>query len=175
MSKKVKAGGQQEAALDYLVITVGELDELVNRQLVKDNAARKPNKGEQTYVITDKEKARSNLIMPKVLDPYGKEGWNLVAVNKMECYIFRQGAPVEYRVETPPDIDRLAIRYLQSQGHLKLSGFEGQTPALEVINPEAAKIQLVLPNVLSEYEKEGWKLAAINGPQLYFFIRPINS
>lgn len=174
MSKQPISKGQQEAAPDYMVISVGELDELVNRQLVKDNAARKPAKGESSYVITDREKARSSIIMPKVLNPFGKKGWNLVAVNKMECYIFHKGEPVEYRVETPPDIDRISIKHLQAHGHLKLTGFEGQIPALEVTNPSAAKIQNVLPAVLGEYEKEGWKLAAINGPQLYFFMRTLS-
>ncbi len=174
MSREAKSAGQSQPDTDYLVVSVGELDELVNRQLVKDGAARKPKKGETSYVITDREKARSSIVMPRVLNPLGKEGWNLIAVNKMECYIFERGNPVEYRVETPPDIDRLSIRHLQAGGHLKLTGFEGQAPALEVTNPAAAKIQAVLPHVLDGYKQEGWQLAAINGPQLYFFIRPLN-
>jgi len=158
---------------NYLVKTVGELDLLVNKQLVKIGAAEKPAKGETSYKILDREKAKSSNIMPKVLNPLGKKGWNLTAVNKMECYIFTLGDPVEYMIYTPADLDRYSIDCLQKSGALKLSGFEGETPTLEVTDAKQAKIQNVLPTVLGLLKQENWHLCAINGPQLYFFTRPI--
>ena len=91
----------------------------------------------------------------------------------MECFIFAQdeGARYRYRVMTPPEMDRVAIEILQGEGELALAGFEGRATALEVVNPDAARIQTVLPKVLARVCGEDWELCAISGPQLYIFIR----
>ena len=171
---KSKTGRQllQNADGGHLAITVTELDRLVYDELVKIGAASVPENGSTEYVITDREKAKSQNILPKILNPLGKKGWELRAVNKMECYVFKRSEPVEYKVLTPPDMDRIGMRLLQEGGHLELSGFEGEIPKLEITSPKDARIQNVLPRVLDEIENDGWNLVAINGPQLYFFTRP---
>lgn len=157
----------------FFVKTVSELDQLVYEHLLNAGAAQKRAPGETGYRILDRERARSTLVMPQVLNPLGQEGWRLVAVNKMESYIFERGQPVEYLVQTPADIDKRSIRMLQKSGAMEVTGFEGEAPRMEITRPKEARIQIVLPQVLAELASEGWTLAAINGPQLYFFIRPL--
>ena len=91
----------------------------------------------------------------------------------MECYIFAKGEPVEYKVLTPVDIDKISIEQLQKTGAMKLTGFEGDAPRLEITQPQEATIQKVLPQVLASLNNENWELCAINGPQLYFFSRTL--
>ena len=159
----------------HLVLSVTELDRMVYQALRKQGAAKPPKKGASSYEITDREAAASVNILPKVLNPLGAKGWNLLAVNKMECYIFTRGDAVEYRIETPAGMDRAGLNLLKDGGHLKLEGFEGQTPKLEITNSREATIQKVMPKILSSLSVDGWQLCAINGPQLYFFSRPINA
>lgn len=176
-NQKSKHGAQQPRDASYMVITVSELDQMVYEALLKQKAAKKMSKGETTYVITDKEKARSQVILPEVLNPLGKKGWKLTAINKMECYIFEKVMPrveVEYKVITPPELDKMALSMLQKEGHLKFSGYDGESPKMELTSSKDTKIQSVLPKVLAEFTGEGWELCAISGPQLYFFTRILN-
>lgn len=175
-AKSVPAGKKMKVSTDFMVLTVSELDRLVFEALVKQGAAKKDPKQKSGYIITNKVKAQSTNILPRVLNPLGKKGWRLTAVNKMECYIFEKvgkGVALEYLVATPPDLDKKGMKILQDEGHLKLSGFEGDVPKVEVLSPKDAKIQNVLPRILSKYAEENWQLCSINGPQLYFFTRPI--
>ena len=175
MAATKRAGqAKDSSAPDYKVITVTELDQMVYKRLRIEGAA-KPSKDEASgYVITNKEAALSQNIMPKVLNSLGKNGWRLTAVNKMECYIFtRDGnkSAVEYKVMTPGDLDRMAMENLEKTGALRLNRFEGLTPAMEIVEPEAASIQKVLPEVLVKIGEDGWQLCAVSGPQLYIFSR----
>jgi len=150
---------------------------MVYEALLKQKAAKKMEKGETNYVITDKEKARSQVVLPQILNPLGKKGWRLCAINKMECYIFEKTLPrseVEYKIITPPELDKIAMGILQQDGHLKLSGYEGEAPKMELASSKETKIQSVLPKVLAKFTGEGWDLCAISGPQLYFFTRILN-
>lgn len=160
------------AKAGHVIVTVSELDRLVYAELAKTGAA-KPGEVAGTYVVIDREAAKSSVIMPKILDRMGAKGLRLLAVNKMECFIFAadEGARYRYRVLTPPEMDRVAIEILQVEGELALAGFEGKATAVEVLNPEAARIQTVLPKVLERVCEGGWELCAISGPQLYIFIR----
>ncbi|MCB1416983.1 MAG: hypothetical protein KDJ64_11285 [Nitratireductor sp.] len=173
---KPSAGGGKGRSVAYKVVTVSELDRMVYDELVRENAARAESGEPGRYVITNKKLAHSGVVMPKVLNPLGKKGWVLEAVNKMECYIFSRAQPavaVEYKVLTPADLDRSAVLKLEKSGALALHHFEGQTPAMEVVDASAAKIQNVLPALLEELADEGWRLSAVSGPQLYFFTRPV--
>jgi hypothetical protein len=67
----------------YKVVTVGELDRAIFEELARIGAARPEAGG--GYAITDTAAARSQSILPTVLDRHGKSGWLLCAVNKMEC------------------------------------------------------------------------------------------
>ena len=168
--------GEEGRAVAYKVVTVSELDRMVFEELVRENAARAEPGEPGKYVITNKKLAHSGVVMPKVLNRLGKKGWVLEAVNKMECYIFSCPQPaiaVEYKVLTPADLDRSAIVRLEKSGALALHHFEGQTPAMEVVDASAAKIQNVLPELLGAIADEGWRLRAVSGPQLYFFTRPV--
>lgn len=160
------------AKAGHVIVTVSELDRQVYAELAKTGAA-KPGEAAGTYVVTDREAAKSSVVMPKVLDRLGAKGLRLLAVNKMECFIFAQdeGVRYRYRVLTPPELDRIAIGILQAEGQLSLAGFEGKATAVEVLDPEAGKIQTVLPKVLASVSDGGWELCAISGPQLYIFIR----
>lgn len=169
--KAAESKAASSSPCEYLVKTVSEIDLLVHKHLVKVGAAEKSADDSGQYRILDREKARSTIVMPKVLNPLGKKGWKLTAVNKMECYVFEKQEPVEYSVLTPADIDKMSMRLLQKKGSLVLAGFEGETPTLELTDPAGAKIQDVLPEVLADYGNEGWRLAAISGPQLYYFTR----
>ena len=178
MGKKGEAGRPQSRTngVNYMVVTVTELDLMVYKELRKSSAAKPSSSKPGTYVITDKEKAQSTIVLPKILNPLGKKGWRLCAVNNMECYIFRQEKPIkplEYRVVTPPELDRMGLQNLEQGGHVKVSGFEGSVPTVEVTSPQHAQIQKVLPDILANFTEEGWELTAINGPQLYFFTRQI--
>lgn len=159
-------------ASPYLVLTVRELDREIYEELARMGAARRRPEGD--YVITDTAAARSQNILPRVLDLRGKDGWLLCAVNRMECYIFRAlpgGKQAEYKVLTPADMDRLALQRLEKAGLASFSGLEGGKPVMQIIDPAKARIQEVLPAVLGDLASEGWQLAAINGPQLYIFAR----
>jgi len=172
-----KRGAAMSRDISYMVITVSELDQMIYESLLKQKAAKKMEKGKTNYVITDKDKARSQVILPKVLNPLGKKGWRLCAVNKMECFIFEKILPrteVEYKVVVPPELDKIALSKLQKDGHLKFAGYEGEAPTMELTSSEDTKIQSVLPKVLAEFTSEGWELCAISGPQLYFFARTLS-
>ena len=173
---KSAAAGEEGRPVAYKVVTVSELDRMVFDELVREDAARAEPSETGKYVITNKKLAHSGVVMPKVLNRLGKKGWVLEAVNKMECYIFsclQPAAPVEYKVLTPADLDRSAITRLEKSGALALHHFEGKTPAMEVVNASAAKIQNVLPELLGDLAADGWRLRAVSGPQLYFFTRPV--
>ena len=175
-AKSVPAGKKEKVSANFMVLTVSELDRLVFEVLVKQGAAKKDPKEKSGYIITNKVKAQSSNILPRILNPLGIKGWRLSAVNKMECYIFEKvgkGFAFEYLVVTPPDLDKKGMKLLQDDGHLKLTGFEGDVPKVEVLSPKDAKIQNVLPKILSQYADDNWQLCAINGPQLYFFTRQI--
>ncbi len=171
-----KAGADQGPEA-YLVKTVTQIEAEVFEQLAAAGAARADPKNPGSYIVTDKQMAQSQNIMPKVLDPLGREGWLLCAVNRMECYMFRRlpvNQMVEYRVLSPADLDRMALDRLQQDGSMRLNAFEGATPVLEVTDPAAIRIQDVLPQTLGELARDGWFLTTVNGPQLYFFARYIN-
>ncbi len=159
-------------AAQYMVVTVSELDRSIFDELTRIGAARPGNDG--GFTVTDIEAAKSQAILPKVLDRYGMSGWLLCAVNKMECYIFRAletDRRVEYKVLTPADMDRAALQILEATGVAGLSGMDGGKPVMEIRDPARARIQEVLPAVIGGLADEGWRLAAINGPQLYIFAR----
>lgn len=160
--------------MQYRVLTVGEIDRLVFERLTDEGAAKPSTDHPDRYVVTDREKARSSRIMPIVLNEFGQLGWRLVAVNKMECFIFAVDGevPVEYRVLTPPDLDQMALSQLEDLGHARRLEGEGGAQNLEIPDPDQARIQKVLPRVLAKVGEDGWQLAAISGPQLYFFVRP---
>lgn len=162
--------------ISYRVVTVSELDQMIYAKLVELGAAKRSSVGHNQYEITDTSVARSGNILPLVLNPLGKIGWALTAVNKMECYIFEREkirTPVEYKVMTTAELDEIAIENLQLSGHATLTTGEGDSKNLEVHSAEHAKIQNVLPKVLATMAKTRWQLAGINGPQLYIFKRPI--
>jgi hypothetical protein len=178
MSRTREESLQASQPLAYKVVSVSELDKLIFEQLVTEDAAR-PVEGEiGKYVVTDRKLAASTVVMPKILNRFGRSGWLLEAVNKMECYIFSrsmQATPVEYLVVTPPELDRLAITELEREGALRIIRTEeGSTQAVEVIQANAARIQSVLPQVLASIGHSGWKLCTVTGPQLYIFARAAN-
>lgn len=114
--------------------------------------------------------------MPLVLNKYGKAGWRLVAVNKMECFIFNRPLErrrLEYKVLTPADLDKRAIALLKQEGAADVVSDEDNQPLLQISDPYKAKIQNILPKALLALSREGWSLAAINGPQLHFFVREL--
>lgn len=152
-------------------MTVSELDRAVFEELARIGAA-KPGGAPGKYIVTDREAAKSSAIMPRVFDRFGAKGLRLLAVNKMECYIFAHhaGRQFRYMVMTPPEMDRVAIEILQGNGQLAFAGVEGNSAAVEVINAEAGRIQVVLPQVLHKICGDTWELAAISGPQLYIFV-----
>jgi hypothetical protein len=155
-----------------MVVTVGELDRDIYAELVRMGAARRNPDGE--HVITNTAEARSQTILPKVLDRHGKAGWLLCAVNGMECYVFRAlppGQRAEYKVLSPADMDRLALQGLEKAGIAAFSGMDLGKPVMQILDPSKARIQEVLPAVLAGLAGEGWQLAAVNGPQLYIFAR----
>lgn len=159
------------AVSDHMVLTVSELDRAVFEELARIGAA-KPSGAPGKYIVTDREAAKSSAIMPRVFDRFGAKGLRLLAVNKMECYIFAHhaGRQFRYMVMTPPEMDRVAIEILQGNGQLAFAGVEGNSAAVEVINAEAGRIQVVLPQVLHKICGDTWELAAISGPQLYIFV-----
>jgi len=176
-NQSTKRGAELSRDTSYMVISVSELDQMVFDALLKQKAAKKDAGSSSGYIITDKEKARSQTVLPHILNPLGRKGWRLCAVNKMECYIFEKVMPrveVEYKVLTPPELDKMAMGILQSEGHLKLAGYEGEAPKLELSSSDSTKIQTVLPKVLAQMTGDGWELCAISGPQLYFFTRILN-
>ncbi len=159
---------------NHLAVTVTELDRLVYDHLKGQGAARADAESPDSYVITDIEKAKSQVVMPAVLNRFGEEGWKLVAVNKMECFLFckaENGERFEYKVLAPNDLDKLALGQLDQDGHLKVSTGEGDVPTVEITDPQKARIQDILPRVLDTIAVDGWQLVAISGPQLYFFTR----
>jgi len=173
---KLKGQGRENnsSGTEYLVVSVTELDKMIYKALQKQSAAKPSKADPDQYVITNKEKAKSQNVLPLILNPMGKKGWRLAAVNKMECYIFKRdkfSKPLEYLVCTPPELDHKGLQYLEKKGHLKMSGYEGKVPKLEITSPKQATIQKVLPEILGDYAKDGWTLAAVSGPQLYFFTR----
>ena len=174
--KNKSVGHLDDAPIEFLVRTVTEIDKEIFFALKKQGAARKnPEKG-AAYIVTDIEKAKSQNIMPVVLDKYGRAGWRLLAVNKMECFIFGRALArprFEYKVLTPADIDKMSVQVLKAQGAADLVVDENNESTLQVTDPENAKIQVVLPKVLSSLARDGWSLAAISGPQLYIFIRVV--
>lgn len=156
----------------YKVVTVGELDRDIFAELSRLGAARQNDDGE--YTITDTHAARSQSILPKVLDRRGKDGWLLCAVNKMECYVFQSlpsGQRAQYKVLSPADMDKLALRQLEAAGVAGFAGVDQGRPVMQILDPARARIQEVLPAVLAGLAEDGWLLAAINGPQLYIFAR----
>jgi hypothetical protein len=156
----------------YKVVTVGELDRAIFDELQRTGAARPADDG--GYTITDTAAARSQTVLPKVLDRHGKGGWLLCAVNKMECYIFRRlpdGERVEYKVVTPGEMDRMSLQSLEASGVATFAGMDGGKPVMQILDPARARIQEVLPAVMHGLSADGWQLAAINGPQLYIFAR----
>lgn len=167
-----KAARAPGDAPEYKVMTVAELDAEIYAALVKSGAAEPVAGKVGEYRILDRDAARSSQIMPTVLDRHGAKGWRLVAVNRMECLIFERGPKVRYRVISPADLDRRALIALEAAGHAAFVGFDAGQPQLEITAPEQARIQTVLPQVLSDIGAEGWRLAAVTGPQLYIFTRP---
>ncbi|MCT4656494.1 MAG: DUF4177 domain-containing protein [Cohaesibacter sp.] len=170
----MKKGNRQVSPADYLVRTVTEIDQQIYTALQSMKAAKPDPKNPNSYIVTDVEKAKSQTIMPFILNEYGKEGWRLVAVNKMECFIFVRDlskAPVAYKVLTPADLDKAAIKILQTDGAAQVVSDENNEARLEISDPQKAKIQSVLPKVLGALAEEGWELAAISGPQLHIFCR----
>lgn len=156
---------------------MSELDKMIYAKLVELGAAKKSERGHNQYEITDTKAAQSGRILPKILNPLGKIGWSLTAINKMECYIFERTKPrvaVEYRVLTPAQMDDIAITHLELSGHASIKTEEDGSKNLEIHQAEHARIQNVLPKVLAAIAEEGWTLAAINGPQLYIFSRPLS-
>lgn len=156
----------------YKVVTVAELDRDIFAELSRLGAARQNDGG--GYTITDTHAARSQSILPKVLDRLGKDGWLLCAVNKMECYIFQAlpaGRRAEYKVLSPADMDKLALVRLEAAGVAGFAGVDQGRPVMQILDPSRARIQEVLPAVMGAIAEEGWQLAAINGPQLYIFAR----
>ena len=142
--------------------------------LKKQKAARSNPEKPGSFVITDVEKAKSQNILPFILDRYGKAGWKLQAVNKMECFIFGRTSSnhrFSYKVLTPADIDKMSVSLLQSQGAAELVVNEANQTTLQVTNPGKAKVQIILPKILDQLAVEGWSLTAITGPQLYIFTR----
>jgi hypothetical protein len=166
------AGFSAGESAGYKVVTVGELDRDIFAELTATGAAR-PDEG-GGFSITDIAAARSQVVLPKVLDRHGAGGWLLCAVNKMECYIFRAlpaGSRAQYKVLTPADMDRLALKHLEAAGFAAFSGMDGGKPVMQILDPARARIQEVLPAVMDELATDGWQLAAINGPQLHIFAR----
>ena len=156
----------------YKVVTVGELDRAIFDELQRTGAAKTAADG--GYTITDTKAARSQTVLPKVLDRLGKAGWLLCAVNKMECYIFRclpAGERVEYKVVTPGEMDRMSLQSLEAAGVAAFAGMDDGKPVMQILDPARARIQEVLPAVMQGLASDGWQLAAINGPQLYIFAR----
>ncbi len=158
----------------YAVLTVGEIDRQVYETLLALGAAKPPAVAGGRYEITDVAKARSGHIMPMVLNTYGAKGWHLRAVNRMECFIFEVDPekPVEYMVSTPPDLDQLALKMLQEDGFANYHVDAEGKQHYQITEPERARVQSVLPEMLMAIAESGWQLAAISGPQLYFFTRP---
>ena len=79
-----------------MVLTVSELDRAVFEELARIGAA-KPGGAPGKYIVTDREAAKSSAIMPRVFDRFGAKGLRLLAVNKMECYIFAHHAGRQFR------------------------------------------------------------------------------
>lgn len=140
--------------MEYMVLSVGDLDRQVFDLLCAQGAARPVEGKPQAFEISDVEKARSQNILPQVLDRYGGDGWRLCGVNKMECCIFSRPRRVQarkryaYKVMTPADLDREALAWLSRRN--AVSVVEGEVTALEVSDLEQARIQVVLPQVLSK-------------------------
>jgi len=173
--KKLKGRSDASAQQRYMVVTVSELDQYVYEVLHREGAAKKHPDDPTQYIISDKEKARSQIIMPKVLSRFGRKGWNLTAINNMECFIFERtenNRPVEYSVFSPSDLDRMSLKVLQDQNQLSVEIDENSEQTVHVKDASSAKIQLILPKVLEQITQDGWKLCAVSGPQLYFFSRP---
>ena len=174
--KKDSAAHGTDMPAEYLVRTVSEMDREVYSALRKAKAARPDPDQPGGYIVTDIEKAKSQAIMPEVLNKYGRVGWRLLAVNKMECFIF--GRPLvreklEYKVMTPTDMDKMSVTILRAEGAAEIAAEGTEDATLRIFDPAKAKIQNVLPKVLASLSREGWGLAAISGPQLYIFVRSI--
>jgi hypothetical protein len=160
--------------MKYGVLTIGELDQLVYNHLLSEGAAKPSADDPSRYEVLDREAARSTRIMPLVLNVFGAKGWKLTAVNNMECFIFTidDAQPVEYLVRTPPELDRDAMSTLAEAGYANVTDVGGEKQTFEITSPDHARIQEVLPKILADIAIERWQLAAISGPQLYFFTRP---
>ena len=106
-------------ALEYMVATVGEIDAAVYALLERDGAARPVAGKPGSYEILDIAAARSQTVLPKILDAFGREGWKLIAVNRAECWIFERPKSKrgrrhwQYLVASPADIDAVALRTLE--------------------------------------------------------------
>ena len=171
-----RAGQASAGKRGYMVVTVTELDRLVYEVLKREGAAKPHRDDAGSYIVTDSEKARSQNIMPKVLARYGRKGWKLTAINKMECYIFcktEDERAVEYMVQTPSDLDKLSLKLLETEGQLIVEQDDDDEPVVHIKDAEQAKIQRILPLVLDQFKQDRWQLAAVSGPQLYFFTRPV--
>ena len=157
----------------HLVVSVAELDRAVFEELQALGAAKPSPDDEGSYIVTDTKVAHSREIMPRIFDSLGRQGWVLVAVNKMECFIFERSARkqvVRYKVMTAADMDRAALKVLEMEGKLSVEADETDGQVVQIDDPQAARIQTVLPKVLGELADYGWSLAAISGPQLYIFV-----
>ena len=74
----------------YKVLTIADIDKLIFSSLEADKAAMPIPNQPGKYKILDVEKAKSQVIMAKILGDLGKEGWALAAVNKSDLYIFKK-------------------------------------------------------------------------------------
>jgi len=99
---------EAKATFEYKVLTLKDIDTLIFTRLVSEKAAEIIPKEPGKFKILDVEKAKSQNVMPQVLDAFGKEGWSLSAVNKAQLYIFSRlsVANDEAKKETKPKAEK---------------------------------------------------------------------
>ena len=83
-------GEKEHQPWQYKVLTIADIDKLIFSRLVAQKAAEAIPNQPGKYKILDVEKAKSQVIMPEILNALGKEGWILAGVNKSDLYIFKK-------------------------------------------------------------------------------------
>ena len=163
--------GCMQKNIEYKVLTLQDIEADMYGMLGKDGVA-KPVPGQPGKLrITNVTLARSENIMPRILNKYGKDGWKLTSINSSQLYIFsRRGTDaVQYKVITLKALDAQIFGRLVKDKAAK--AIPGQAGKFKILDVNKAKSQSIMPAVLGDMAKNGWALSGINKAQLYIFSK----
>lgn len=86
-------GEKKHPTWTYKVLALTDINKLIVKHLKTFNAVEELKDKPGEYKITDTEKAKSQFIMPRVLNDMGQQGWTLTGVNQASLYIFTKRIP----------------------------------------------------------------------------------